>query len=112
MFNPEAFYLPTTFTVTAAARMMLVALENGGYVAVQSTLQISHKDTLKERVPMMKTAIGGIVATRGLSGLYVLDSILPDDFQRRAVICMDTELDDQRIAMFKASGLIPSRKKG
>jgi len=55
MFNPNDFYKPTTYTVTAAARMMLVALERGG--------------------------------------------------------CMETELDDQRIAMFKASGLIPTRKK-
>ena len=112
-FDPTRFLEPPTFDVTPSARMVFRTLEDGGVVALQSTLQIKHMGHVRAKVPTFNgKVLGGLVLTDGPYSLLVVDSILPDDYQRRTVICMDSEYEDQRHKMLIASGLIRFNKKG
>lgn len=112
LFNPTGFLQPPTFDVTPSACMVFRLLEEKGVVAVQSTLQIKHMGHVRAKVPSFSgKVLGGFVLTDGPYALLVVDSILPDDYQRRTIICMDSEYEDQRHKMLVASGLIRFNKK-
>lgn len=110
MFNPKKFLDTPIYDLTAAARMTLTALQLNGIVYTQSHLQVQHMATVRQRAELLTGRPGGFIATYGEYALVVVDSILPDDYQRRTVICMDTEVLDVRNRMFRA-GLLPSDKK-
>jgi hypothetical protein len=112
MFNPANFLKPALFTTTPAACMVLRLLEDGKVeYNLQGKLQANHMGIIRQRVPHMNPAIYYVIETDASYSLRVVDSILPDDFQRRTVICMDTEVEDVRHRMFIASGLIPNQKR-
>ena len=112
MFNPANFLKPTVFTVTPAAAMVLRLLEDGNVAYnMQGTIQINHMGIVRQRVPLMNPAICYVLLTEAPYSLRVVDSILPDDFQRRTVICVDTESEDVRHRMFIASGLIDTNRE-
>lgn len=105
MFNPADFLKPTEFKVTPAAAMVLRAGEINGFFFVQRDLQIKHTANIRKRAPAMSSAFGGVIITDYDYCLRVIDTILPDDLQRRTYICVDTEVDWLRVKMFKESGL-------
>lgn len=112
MFDANQFLQFPTFEVSAAARMVLIGLELDGKTGVQHDLQYNHMGVVRARIPLLTACIGGFIQSDGPYCLVVLDSILPDAYQRRTIICMDTELTDQRHRMLMAAGLIPYTKKG
>ena len=112
MCDPKRFLKPTLFTVTPAAAIVLRALEEGGReYGLQRSLQADHMGCTREMVPRMNPTIHYVLVTKGPYCLRVVDSILPEDFQRRSVICMDTEVQDIQRRMFIASGLYQNLKK-
>ncbi len=111
MFDPNKFLDPPVYQTTPAARMQLTLLDLDGIIGAQSALQIEHVANVRLRVPMLTRCIGGFIATFGNYSLYVVDGIVPDDYVRRTFICIYTEIEDIRIKMFRASGLIPSNKE-
>lgn len=111
MFDPTQFLNTPIYQLTPAAKFALTGLERNGIPAVQAQLQAHHMGALRHTVPHLTVRGGAVLFTDGPYNLCVIDSILPDDYVRRTFICMDTELEDIRIKMFRASGLIPSNKK-
>ena len=110
MIDLNKFLEPPTYDLTAAARMALTGLEPL-YPGVQSRLQVQHTGLLRHCIQFVAQRTGVVLVTDGPYNLCVIDSILPDDYARRTTICMDTELEDVRIKMFRASGLIPTNKE-
>lgn len=112
MFDPAKFLDLPIYQLTPAARMVIRALELNCIFTVQSTLQIDHMATVRERVPKLSgTLTGASITTHGEYALAVFDCIFPNDFTRRTFICVDTELKDIQVRMLRASGLIPNIKK-
>jgi hypothetical protein len=111
MFDPNKLLELPIYELTPAARMALTGLELSGIVAEQRRLQIQHMNMVRQAALSLTGQEGALLITNGPYCICVIDSILPDDYQRRTVICMGTELEDIRIKMFRASGLIPTNKK-
>lgn len=106
MFNPADFLKPAEFKVTPAAAMILIAIEQMETAYnLQATIQTVHMGKLREKVPAISGAFGGVIVTDHDYCLRVIDTILPDDLQRRTYICVDTEVDWLRVKMFRESGL-------
>lgn len=111
MFNPAQFLTPPTYALTPAARMQITLLGLNEVPFAQSELQALHMGRMREAVahfiPQGIAVQGSMHITDGDYHLVVVDAILPDDYQRRTVICVDTEVNTVRVAMFYEAGLLP-----
>ena len=111
MFDPNRFLDTPAYTHTPAAQMALTVIGYNGILDAETRLHAEHRATCRDRVPLLTSCTGAFVTTHGGYSLVVVDSILPLDYSRRTVICMDTEVDDVRVKMFRAAGLIPDRSE-
>lgn len=113
MFDRLQFLNQPVYSLTPAARMQITLLTLNELPFVQAELQASHMGRVREDVATADTTYpvtGGMLITDFDFHLAVVDAILPDDYQRRTVICIDTEVETVRHAMFYESGLIPDNK--
>lgn len=109
MFNRADFLKPTVYGLTPAARMQIALLVLNDLPFVQAELQACHMGRVREDVAAFNPQVvvsGGMLITDGDFHLTIVDAILPDDYQRRTVICIDTEVETVKTAMFFESGLL------